>query len=121
VDVVNRIVPQIISGREIEKPGLGVMIAEDPIVRRLGLEGVLIVGVTPGSGAEKAGLRPTERDARGRLILGDLIVGADGKPVRNTNDLFRILDNQKVGDTIRLTILRDERKVEVDVTLQTLS
>jgi len=90
------------------------------VVRRLGLEGVLIVGITPGSAAEKAGLRPTERDAHGRIILGDLIIGAEGNPVHSTNDLFRILDNHKVGDTLELTILRDERKVQVEVTLQTL-
>ena len=39
VDVVNRIVPQIIRGEQIEKPGLGIAIAEDYVVRRLGLEG----------------------------------------------------------------------------------
>ncbi len=118
MDVVNRIVPQIISGQQIEKPGLGVAIAEDSVVRRLGLEGVLILGVTPGSAADKAGLRPTSRDARGGIVLGDLIIGAEGKPVRSSNDLFRILDNHNVGDALDLTIVRDDRKVEVQVMLQ---
>jgi len=118
VDVVNRIVPQIISGQEIQKPGLGIQIAEDSVVSRMGLEGVLILSVTPASAADKAGLRPTGRDARGRIILGDLIIAAEDKPVRNTNDLFRILDNHEVGDALSLTVLRDERKVELKVTLQ---
>jgi S1-C subfamily serine protease len=118
VDVVNRIVPQIISGQRIEKPGLGIAPAEDSVVRRLGLEGVLILGVTPGSGAEKAGLRATGYDARGRIVFGDLIIGAEGKPIRNLNDLYRILDNHNVGDTLDLTIVRGDRKVEVQVMLQ---
>lgn len=120
IDTINRIVPQLIRGERIEKPGLGVTIADDHIVRRLGQEGVLILSVTPDSAAEKAGLRPTERDQRGNVVLGDLIIAADGKPVRNTNDLFRILDRRKVGDTLPLTILRDDRKIEVEVTLQAL-
>ncbi|MEN6333591.1 MAG: trypsin-like peptidase domain-containing protein [Phycisphaerales bacterium] len=120
VDVVNRIVPQIISGQQIEKPGLGVAIAEDSVTRRLGVEGVLILGVTAGSAAEKAGLRPTGRSASGEIILGDVIVAAEGKPVNNSNDLFRILDNHNVGDVLTLTIVRDERRVDVQVTLQAL-
>ena len=105
VDVVNRIVPQIVRGEKLKKPGLGIQLAE---IRRqpLGLEGVLILDVTPGSAADKAGLRPTVQDSFGRLILGDLIVAADGKPIRNANDLFRVLDSHEVGDKLTLTIVR---------------
>lgn len=120
VDVVNRVVPQIIRGEKLKKPGLGIKFAEDYIVRRLGLEGVLIVDVAPGSAAEKAGLQPARQDQFGRIVLGDVIVGADGKPVRSANDLFRIYDSHEVGDTLTLTIVRNERKVEVEVHLQAL-
>ena len=120
VDVVNRIVPKIISGQHIDKAGLGVSIAEDSVVRRLGMEGVLIRGVASGSAAEKAGLRPTSQTSRGQVVLGDLIVAADGKPVRNSNDLYRVLDNHNVGDTLTFTVVRDDRKVEVPVTLQSV-
>jgi S1-C subfamily serine protease len=121
VDVVNRIVPQIIRGEKLKKPGVGIKkFAEDYQVRRLGLEGVLILDVTPGSAADKAGLQPTKRDAFGRLILGDLIVAAGGKPIRNADDLFRVFDSHEVGDTLTLTIIRNERKVDVEVQLQAL-
>jgi len=118
VDVVNRIVPQIIRGEKIKKPGLGIHPVEDYWVRRFGLEGVLFSGVIEGSGAEKAGLRPTVADARGRVLLGDLIVAVDGKPIRNSNDLYRVLDNHEVGDTVKVTIQREDRRGDVEVTLQ---
>ncbi len=118
VDPVNRIVPQIIRGEPLRKPGLGVQIADDYIARRLGIEGVLILMVIPGSAAEKAGLRSAQQS--GRVIRGDVIVGADGKPVRDCDDLFRILDDHEVGDTVSVTVRRDDREIEVPVTLQPL-
>jgi S1-C subfamily serine protease len=120
VDVVNRIVPQIISGEKIKKPGLGISLVDDSLARRLGVEGVLFYEVQSGSAADKGGLRPTVQDARGRIVIGDAIVGADGKPVRTVNDLFKILDNHKVGEALNLKVLRDDREVEVPVTLQAL-
>jgi S1-C subfamily serine protease len=118
VDVVNRMVPQIIRYGKVEKPVLGVTIAEDPMVKRLGAEGVLIVTVAPGGGAEEAGLRPTRRDERGRIVLGDLIVAIDSKTVSESKDLFRILDSYKIGDTVRLRVRRPDGEVDVDVKLQ---
>jgi S1-C subfamily serine protease len=120
VDIVNRIVPQIIRGEKPKKPGLGIQIAEDYLTRRFGLEGVLILDVVPGGSADKAGLQPTRQDAFGNLLLGDLIVAADGKPVRNVNDLFRVLDSHEIGDTLTLTIVRNERKAQVEIHLQAL-
>ncbi len=120
VDVVNRIVPQIISGQQIEKPGLGISLMDDSFARRLGVEGVLFHEVVPGSAADKAGLRPTYQDNRRRIVVGDVIVGADGKPVRNSSDLYRVLDNHKVGDALDLTIVREDRQVEIQVILQAL-
>ena len=120
VDVVNRIVPQIIRGEKVKKPGLGIQMADDYLVRRFGLEGVLIGRVAPGSAADKAGLQPAKQDRLGRIILGDLIVAAGGKPIRNPDDLFKVFDSHEVGDTLTLTILRNERKVDVEVQLQAL-
>lgn len=46
------------------------------------------------------GLQPTKRDAYGRLILGDIITSVNGKKVSNGSDLYRILDQCKVGDEV---------------------
>ncbi len=118
VDTLNRIVPLIIRGEHVEKPRLGIITAEDYLVRRLGLEGALILTVTPNGAADRAGLRATRRDESGGITLGDLIVAIDGEPVRSTNDLFRIIDNHKIGDTVRVTVMREDRKIEAQVKLQ---
>jgi S1-C subfamily serine protease len=118
VDVVNRLVPQIIRDGKVRKAGLGISIAEDYTVRRLGVEGTLVLGVVPDGAADKAGLRPTRRDRRGALVLGDLIVAVDGQPVRESRDLFRHLDAHDVGDVVRLRVRRGRQETELDVTLQ---
>ena len=49
---------------------------------------------------------------------GDVIVAVDGKPVAGVGELLGRLDDYKVGDTVRLTLRRDGRALEVPVTLQ---
>jgi S1-C subfamily serine protease len=117
IDAVNRIVPMLIRGERVQRPNLGVKTADDYLVRRLGFEGVLILTVTPGGAADKAGLRATRREDTGRIVLGDLIVAINGKPVRNTSEFYRAIDEHKIGDTVRVTVIREDRKVEVEVEL----
>ncbi|RMG39734.1 MAG: PDZ domain-containing protein [Candidatus Dadabacteria bacterium] len=117
VDTIKRLVPQIIRYGKARKPGLGIQIADDYITARLDIKGVLIVDVLKGSPAAKAGLKPTVQNVFGEIVLGDIIVALNGKPINNTNDLYRILDNLKVGDTVRLTVERDGRRRTVTITL----
>jgi S1-C subfamily serine protease len=51
------------------------------------------------------------------MVPGDIIVAIDGRPVESVARLFARLDDHQVGDGVRLTILRDSRRVEVTVTL----
>lgn len=46
------------------------------------------------------GLQSTKRDSYGRLILGDIITSVNGTKVTNGSDLYRILDQCKVGDKV---------------------
>jgi S1-C subfamily serine protease len=117
VDEVNRVVPQLIRHGKVTRPGLGVQVAPDQVTRQLGLKGALIIRVLPDSPAAKAELRGTERDEDGRLILGDLIVAVDGKPVSKANDLFALLEKHKVGESVTLEVVRDKEKREVTATL----
>lgn len=49
------------------------------------------------------GLLSTKRDAYGRLILGDIITSVNGKKIANGSDLYRILDQCKVGEKVNST------------------
>jgi S1-C subfamily serine protease len=120
VDVVNRMVPQIIRYGHVKKPGFGINPVPDHIVQRLGAKGVLFHNMERGGAAYQAGLRPTQVNSRGRIVLGDLIVGIDDKIVTNLNDLFRALDSHSIGDTVRVQIQREGRKTQANVTLQAL-
>ena len=51
------------------------------------------------------------------MVPGDIIVAIDGRPVESVARLLARLDDHRVGDGVRLTILRDGRKVEEIVTL----
>lgn len=120
VDTVNRFVPELIRYGKVTRPGLGVQVAEDQLAKELRLTGVLIVEVTPGSAAAKAGIRPTSRDSLGRVKLGDVIVAIDGKKVESVNDLFLVLEHYKAGNTVTLALLRDGKRQQVKVTLDVL-
>ena len=52
------------------------------VLDQLGIEGVLVLEVPHGSPAAVAGLRPTHRDIFGDIVLGDVVVGMEGRPVR---------------------------------------
>ncbi len=114
-DTVNRVVPQLISHGRVIRPRIGIRIADDSLARRLGIEGVL--GVERGSPAERAGVQGTLRARGGTVVLGDRIVGMDSKRVRNSGDLFRMLELHQPGDTVVLNLVREGAKAEVKVTL----
>jgi S1-C subfamily serine protease len=120
VDTVNRIVPPLIQNGEIERPGLGISIGTDQIMRQLRIEGVLVLDVLEGSAGAEAGLVGTRGDPSGNWILGDVIVGIEGNPVKSTSDLYRELDRHSVGDTVTLEVERGGDRREVEVTLQKL-
>jgi S1-C subfamily serine protease len=118
VDTVNRIVPELIRYGKVTRPGMGVQVAEDQIAARLGVSGVLVVDVVPGSASAKAGLRPTRREASGRVRLGDVITAIDGKKIESPNELYLTLEKYKVGDSVNVSLLRDGKTVQVRVTLE---
>lgn len=120
VEVINRVVPDIIKYGRVFRPGIGVSIASDSIASRLGIEGVLIVKVQSGSTAESAGLRGTYRSAEG-IILGDIIVRIDGVKISDTDDLLNAFERHKVGDMVDIDIIRDERPLTLSVRLEALA
>jgi S1-C subfamily serine protease len=121
VDTVNRVVPQLIAHGKYVRPSLGIQVDEAlnrVMTERLGVEGVLVLRVTPGSAAEAAGLRAARVEPDGRFVPGDIITGIDGQPVDSVAKLLARLEDFQVGDTVKLNLLRDGRRVDVQVTLQ---
>jgi len=119
VDEVNRVVPEIIKKGKVMRPGLGIQIFRDPEMREMGLEGVMVKRVVPGGAAHKAGLRPPRRQF-GQWVAGDIILAVNSQPIRSSADLFAALEKHKVGDTVTLRILREEKEQDVQVTLQSI-
>jgi S1-C subfamily serine protease len=119
VDTVARVVPQLIATGRYAPPGLGIETDPqiDALAARQGLEGVLVLRVRPGSGADRAGLRPAQLLRDGRLVPGDVITGIDGRPVAGTDELTAVLETRAAGDRVTLAFLRDGAPMSAEVTL----
>jgi S1-C subfamily serine protease len=108
-----RVVPQIIRTGRAEQVGLGIQIdPEQRLERRAGIEGVVALGVKPGSPADKAGISGIEQTSTG-IRLGDVIVGIDGDRIRNYDDLYNAFDKYKAGDKVEITLNRQGRSRKV--------
>jgi S1-C subfamily serine protease len=121
VDTVNRVVPQLIATGKYIRPALGVQVDErlnQVVTARVQRTGVAVLRVTPGSPAAQAGLRPVRVHNDGTFTPGDIILGVDGEAVDSVARLLNRLDEHRVGDTVRLTVLREGKEIEVPVTLQ---
>jgi S1-C subfamily serine protease len=119
VDEINQVVPQLIQHGKVIRPILGIQVAKDQVAEQLGIEeGVLILRVVPNGPAAEAGLRGTSQDRSGHIQLGDVIVAIDGKPVKNSNDLYNLMEQHKVGDAVTVTVLRDGERQDFKVTVQ---
>ena len=117
VDVVRWVIPELISYGELKRPSLGVELARPQIVDRLGLKGALVIDVIKGGAANRAGVRPTMRDSRGAIKLGDIIIGLGEEKIESNNDLLLALEKYEVGDQVELTLLRDDKELVVVVEL----
>lgn len=123
IDTVQGLVRQILRHGRVLRPGLGVTVAPAAVLRSAGsngglaAEGALVLEVPAGSPAAAAGIRPTYRDVFGDIVLGDVIVALDARPVRCAADLAAALDEKRVGDRARVDVLRDGRRLSVTVTL----
>ena len=118
VNIVKKIVPQLIKYGRIMRPIIGITIAPDSWSKQYDDDmGVLVLDVHPKSPAEKAGMLGTYRDRNGALILGDIIISIDGKEVRTNDDLLNILEGHKPGDNVIISAQRYSDLMRFKVTL----
>jgi putative serine protease PepD len=84
-------------------------------------QGVLVEQVTPNGPAALAGVRGGTRSVMAGLqelrVGGDVVVAIDGKPVINELDLNLLLNRDQPGDTVKLTVVRDGKKIDIPVKL----
>jgi S1-C subfamily serine protease len=118
VDIVSRVVPQLIDFGKVIKPGFGVRTLSDRQAARWGITGVVLAQVERGSAAGRAGLQGMRQVRPGRFEIGDVIVGIDGEAVESHDDLYHILDRHAVGDEVEVEILREGERRTISITLQ---
>jgi len=126
INTAKAVVNDLVTLGRVRRPALGVRtIPIDPEIAdelRLSADyGLLIVQVVTGSSADRAGLRGgNERAQLGNTIImigGDLIVAINGEKVESQQTLAQIMNRHRAGDTVKVTIFRGKKQVEVTVVL----
>src|SRR6266436_169445 len=126
INTAKAVLNDLVTLGRVRRPALGVRtIPIGPeLADQIGLPvdfGLLIVKVTAGGAADRAGLRGgNERAYLGNTPItvgGDLIVAIDGQDVQDQQDLSHVMNNHRAGDSVRVTIYRGKRKMDVNVTL----
>ncbi len=126
INTAKAVLNDLVTLGRVRRPALGVSTIpiDSELADEMGLpvdHGLLIIRVTPGGSADSAGLRGGNQPAylgNTRIMLGgDLIVAIDGQNVEDEDDLAQMMNSHRAGDTVKLTIYRGKRKMEVDVQL----
>jgi S1-C subfamily serine protease len=121
VDTVNRVVPRLIAEGRYTRPALGIGVDEQvnrALSARLGVEGVFVLQVEPGSPAARAGIQPARIGRDGAVVPGDAILFVSGRPVRRVADLLDALDRLRPGDEAELVLWRAGQRIEQRVALE---
>ena len=107
-DAIN-IIDELMSKGKIERPyiGIGGIDIDEATAKRNNLStGIYVAQVYSDSPASKAGLQK-----------GDIIVGVDGQEIKDMEKLNEYKSTKKIGDKIKLKIIRTSKEQEVEVTL----
>jgi S1-C subfamily serine protease len=126
INTAKAVLNDLMTLGRVRRPALGVRTV--PISAELADEiglpvdyGLLIIGVVPGSSADEAGLKAgTERAYLGNtpiMLGGDLIVAIDDQKIQDQDDLTQMMNNHRAGDSVKVTIYRGKKKVDVTVQL----
>ncbi len=118
VDIVNRIVPRLVRDGAVPRPGIGIVVMREDSAARLGVAGLVVSRVLPGSEAEKAGLRAADLE---RQLLGDVIVRVNGVAVRSVSEFAAELAQAGIGAQVELTVVNRGRQRSVWVTVMDIS
>lgn len=126
VDVVKRVVPELIQKGRVAYPWIGLTVF--PLVpglsEVLGLsvdDGLLVIELSPGGPAQEGGIQgPARKLQIGNVILpvgGDVIIALDGRAVKTSEEFVRLLRKHRPQDVVLLKILRGGRLYDIRVKL----
>lgn len=105
VNMAQKVMEQIIASGRVERGRIGVSLQDPhPSVNKGLNQGAVIAEIAPDSPAERAGLRK-----------GDIVTGANERPIRTAAQLRNTIGLARVGDDVRLTVLRDGAPLAVTV------
>jgi serine protease Do len=112
-NVVRELLPQLHTGK-VTRGRIGVGIGAIPVdaVDEFGLKnrnGAVVLNIAPDGAAARAGVEP-----------GDVIVGYNGKPVRNRDELVSLVTATRPGTTVPLSIVRDRQEQTLSITIEEL-
>ena len=127
INAAKAVLGDLITLGTVRRPSLGISAALEvapDIAQQMGFPGtygILVEQVVPGGPADRAGIRGgNERAFLGRtqvLLGGDLIVSMDGEDIERAQDVAHVMNRHRSGDTVKVTIYRGGRKMELTVTL----
>jgi len=110
INMAKQILSDLIKEGKVIRPWLGISVqdltpemAEQFQVKEK--EGVLVAQVHQGTGAEKAG-----------LASGDIIKSVDDKTIKNTTELIKEIQKKKVGQKVKLSVVRDGKAMTIEIT-----
>ncbi len=127
INIVKRVAPALIADGVYDYPYVGILSVNDLsllAMEELGLQstlGVYVNQVSPGSPAEKAGIRGGSRSTSFSDLLsgGDMITAIDGVNVITFSDFIGyLIKNHQPGDTVILTVLRGDQEIQIPITLE---
>lgn len=127
VNTAKRIASELMAKGFVSYPYLGAVVHTiiPQFAKALDLKsekGAMVVEVTPGGPADKAGLKGANKQAQIGNFLhpvgGDIIIQVDQSEVKEAEDLIKYLRERKIGDVVTFKILRDGKTRDVKVTLQ---
>jgi Do/DeqQ family serine protease len=109
-NMVKSVMDQLIKSGKVRRGQLGISVrrVDSDMAQSLGMsetKGIIVNSVTPGSAAERAGIRQ-----------GDVIIALDGSPVNEVNAFRNRIASSGPGAQVTLTILRDNREQKITAT-----
>ena len=114
INMAKQILNDLIKQGKVVRPWLGISaqdltpeLAEQFQVKEK--EGVLVAQIHQGTGAEKAG-----------LVSGDIIKSVEDKAIKNANELVKEIQKKKVGQKVKLSMVRDGKPMTIEVTLSAM-